>query len=163
MDGEVRHGTQEDELVALIADVHKSTSEAVELRSKSRELRARWEKNDTELRTVAMAVGANSLNKVEARRLPHLVGADLVFTASAANLLHALSRRRLLGPQPLNRTDDTLPRGELGKPLPGRHELVAQLLDDTKSFRRLFGAGRFPHRMAFASQASAAWSKTLSR
>jgi hypothetical protein len=65
--------TFEDGLVILIADVHKSRAEAVELRGRSREQRERWEVNHTEIRTTVTTVGANSLDKVEARRQPRVV------------------------------------------------------------------------------------------
>jgi hypothetical protein len=73
MEGALMATTFDDDLVFLIADVHKSTAEAVELRRKSHELRDRWEQNHAEIRTTARMVGANSLDKVEARRHPLVV------------------------------------------------------------------------------------------
>ena len=63
----------DDALVLLIADLHKSAAEAVEMRQKSRALQERWLRNRAEIQMTIESVGSNSLDRVATRRGPLLV------------------------------------------------------------------------------------------
>jgi hypothetical protein len=63
----------DDRLVFLLAELHEATANAKDTHRRFREQRARWQRSRKDLRALVKTAGANSLDKVEARRQPLLV------------------------------------------------------------------------------------------